>query len=84
MDKTIWWLAPGIRALVSFASLLTLAPSENTGRAYAAYGGVYIMASLLWLWIAEGHQPDKWDLTGGALAIIAAAIILLAPRGPAG
>lgn len=80
MDRTSWWLVPGIVALVAFAFLLTLAPSENAGRAYAAYGGVYILASLLWLWIAEGHQPDKWDLTGGALAIVAATIILFAPR----
>src|SRR5690606_14396910 len=60
--------------------LLTLAPSEHAGRAYAAYGGIYISTSLLWLWVAEGQQPDRWDLTGGGLALIAAAIILFAPR----
>lgn len=80
MGKTVLWLVPGCAALVAFAYLLTLAPSTNAGRAYAAYGGVYITASLLWLWIAEGHQPDRWDLAGSGLALAAAAIILFAPR----
>lgn len=74
------WLATGIPALLAFAWLLTLAPSDHAGRAYAAYGGVYIVASLLWLWVFEGQRPDTWDLIGGALALVAAAIILFAPR----
>lgn len=53
---------------------------DLAGRAYAAYGGIYIAASLTWLWIAEGQQPDSWDLIGGALAVVAAAVILFAPR----
>lgn len=75
-----FWLLPGVASLIAFAWLLTLAPSDNAGRAYAAYGGVYIAASLLWLWLAEGHVPDRWDLLGGALAVVAAAVILFAPR----
>ena len=74
------WLVPGVASLIAFAWLLTLAPSEHAGRAYAAYGGIYIVASLLWLWLAEGQVSDRWDLTGGALAVVAAAIILFAPR----
>lgn len=81
MGKSILWLAPGMVALAAFAYLLTLAPSDNAGRAYAAYGGVYIAASVLWLWLAEGHTPDKWDVIGAGLALVAAAIILFAPRG---
>lgn len=75
------WLAAGIPALLLFAWLLTLAPADHAGRAYAAYGGVYIVASLVWLWAAEGTVPDFWDLLGGSLALLAAAIILFAPRG---
>lgn len=74
------WLVPGLAALIAFAWLLTLAPAEQAGRAFAAYGGVYIVASLLWLWLAEGRAPDRWDLLGGGLALVAAAIILFAPR----
>lgn len=79
--QSIWWLVPGVASLVAFAWLLTLVPSGHAGRAYAAYGGIYIVASLFWLWIAEGQRPDMWDVTGGALALVAAAIILFAPRG---
>jgi small multidrug resistance family-3 protein len=78
--KSILWLAPGIASLVLFAYLLTLIPSDYAGRAYAAYGCIYIGASLLWLWLAEGHRPDRWDLVGGAIALLAVGIILFAPR----
>lgn len=77
---SIWWLIPGIASLIAFAWLLTLAPSDHAGRAYAAYGGIYIVASLLWLWVAESRRPDVWDLAGGSLALVAAAVILFAPR----
>lgn len=75
------WLAAGLPSLIAFAWLLTLAPTEHAGRAYAAYGGIYIAASLIWLWLVEGTTPDVWDLTGGGLALLAAAVILFAPRG---
>ncbi len=77
---SILWLAPGVVSLVAFAWLLTLAPTDYAGRAYAAYGGIYILASLVWLWLVEGRRPDMWDFAGGGLAFVAAAIILFAPR----
>jgi len=80
LGQSALWLVPGIGALIAFAYLLTHAPSDFAGRAYAAYGGVYIAASLLWLWLVERRQPDIWDLGGGGLALAAAAVILLAPR----
>lgn len=79
--QALVWLVPGIFALVAFAWLLTLVPSAYAGRAYAAYGGIYIVASLVWLWLVEGRTPDRWDIAGGALAIAAAMIILFVPRG---
>lgn len=75
-----FWLVPGLVSLGVFAWLLTLAPSEFAGRSYAAYGGVYIVASLGWLWAIEKQRPDTWDLTGAAICIVGAAIILFAPR----
>ena len=80
LDKSPWWLAPGIAALILFAYLLTLVEAEHAGRAYAAYGGVYIAASLLWLWIIEDAKPDRWDLIGAAFCLIGAGIILFGPR----
>ena len=80
LGKSIWWLLPGAVSLMAFAALLTLAQSDAAGRAYAAYGGIYIAASLLWLWLVERQQPDRWDLAGAAICILGAAVILFAPR----
>ncbi len=80
LDKPVWWLAPGLAALALFSYLLTLADSPFAGRAYAAYGGVYIASSLVWLWLIEGARPDRWDLAGAALCLIGAAVIIGAPR----
>ena len=75
------WLLPGMASLAVFAWLLALSPSDQAGRAYAVYGGVYIASSLLWLWIIEGQRPDQWDVTGAAVCLAGAAIILWMPRG---
>ncbi|TGV66404.1 hypothetical protein EN801_044740, partial [Mesorhizobium sp. M00.F.Ca.ET.158.01.1.1] len=64
-----------------FAWLLALVDTNAAGRAYAAYGGIYIVASLAWLWLVEGVRPDRWDLGGAALCVAGASIILLVPRG---
>ncbi len=82
LDKSIWWLVPGMAALALFAWLLTLADVQAAGRAYAAYGGVYVAASVLWLWIVEGVGPDRWDLIGACVVLIGAGIILFAPHAP--
>lgn len=74
------WLVPGIISLAIFAWALTLAPSDFAGRAYAAYGGVYVAASLVWLWAVEGVRPDGWDLAGGVVVLVGASLILFAPR----
>lgn len=80
LGKTVWWLVPGLAALALFAWLLTLVESSHAGRAYAAYGGVYIAASLAWLWTMEGVRPDRWDLIGAGVCLLGATIILAAPR----
>ncbi|MER9489347.1 YnfA family protein [Mesorhizobium sp. M0220] len=80
LDKSPLWLAPGLVSLVLFAWLLALVDTSAAGRAYAAYGGIYIAASLVWLWLAEGVHPDSWDLAGATMCIIGASVIVLAPR----
>lgn len=67
-------------SLALFAWLLTLADAEHAGRAYAAYGGIYITASILWLWLIEGAKPDRWDLMGASICLAGAALILFGPR----
>jgi small multidrug resistance family-3 protein len=82
LGRSGWWTVPGAASLLLFAFLLTLVDSSQAGRAYAAYGGVYIVASLTWMWLAEGLRPDRWDLTGAAICLLGAAVIVAGPRGP--
>jgi small multidrug resistance family-3 protein len=81
MARPVWWLAPGMVSLALFAWLLTLVPSDAAGRTFAAYGGVYIVASLIWLWLVENRVPDRWDVSGALVCLCGTAIILFAPRG---
>ena len=80
LDRTTWWLLPGLTALAGFATLLAAAGGSNAGRSYAAYGGIYVAASLGWLWGVEGVRPDRWDLLGASIVLAGAATILLGPR----
>lgn len=81
LGKSPLWLAPGMVSLALFAWILTRIPAEAAGRAFAAYGGIYILMSLVWMWLAEGQRPDRWDLGGAAICLIGSALILLQNRG---
>ncbi|MFD2238747.1 YnfA family protein [Aureimonas populi] len=80
LGKSALWLVPGMACLIAFAVLLAQVEASHAGRAYAAYGGIYILASILWLWVAEGARPDRFDLIGMAICLTGAAVILWAPR----
>mgnify|MGYP003712919843 FL=1 len=73
-------MLPGVASLVLFAFLLTRIDSLFAGRAFAAYGGIYIAASLAWLWAVEGARPDRWDAAGALICLMGAAVILFGPR----
>ena len=79
LGKSPWWVAPGMVSLAIFAWLLTLVDTPAAGRAFAAYGGVYIAASLIWLWSVEGARPDRWDVIGAAICLAGAGLILMGP-----
>jgi len=80
LDRSAWWIAPGLLSLALFALILTRVEAAFAGRAYAAYGGVYIVASLLWLALIEKTRPMLSDWLGAALCLAGAFIILLGPR----
>lgn len=80
LDRSPLWLVPGLAALALFAALLARVETEAAGRAFAANGGVYIAASLGWLWAVEGLRPDRWDPAGAALRLAGAMVIVPAPR----
>ena len=80
MQKSVLWTIPGLVLLVVFALALTRIDVDHAGRAYAAYGGIYILSALLWLWAVENTRPDHWDVLGAAICLIGASVILFGPR----
>ena len=82
LNKSPLWTVPGIASLIRFAYLLTLTDSSLAGRTYAAYGAIYIAASIMWLWLVERQTPDRWDLGGLAICVVGAGVILLGRKLP--
>lgn len=80
LGKSPLWTAPGVVSLVIFALALTRIDAAAAGRAYAAYGGIYILSSMLWLWLVEKTHPDQWDMIGAGICLAGAAVILYGPR----
>ncbi|CZE46224.1 YnfA family protein [Campylobacter geochelonis] len=74
--KNPLWLGVGVISLVIFAYILTKVESEFASRAYAAYGGIYIISSLLWLVFIEKQAITKYDFLGAFLSILGASIII--------
>ncbi len=79
LGRTSWWLAVGVASLTLFAWLLTKVESDAAGRAFAAYGGIYIVMSLLWMATVDGVRPDRWDVAGALLCFIGAGLIIVGP-----
>jgi len=80
MQRTPLWIIPGVFALAGFALALTRIESAYAGRAYAAYGGIYILSSLIWLRVVENTRLDWWDVLGATICMAGAAIILFGPH----
>lgn len=76
--RSIALLGGAALALAVFAWLLSFHPSA--GRAYAAYGGVYVAMAVAWGWLIERVQPDRWDITGALVALVGMGIIVFGPR----
>src|SRR5918992_2453914 len=76
LGRPAWTLGLGVVSLVLFAYALTRVDAAFAGRAYAAYGGIYIAASLVWLRVIEGVRPDRWDLIGATVAVVGALVII--------
>jgi len=74
----LWILAPAAISLTLFVWLLTLHPLA-AGRVYAAYGGIYVVTALAWLWLVQGLQPTIWDVISASVAILGMTIIMFSP-----
>ena len=80
LHKPAWVILPGFVSLSAFAYFLTRIDSDFAGRAYAAYGSIYIAASFAWLWLVENQMPDRWDSVGVVICLIRGGVILFGPR----
>lgn len=78
--KSVWFGAAGAIILVLYGIVPTLQPA-NFGRVYAAYGGIFIVLSILWGWKVDKTAPDTYDLIGGLVALLGVFIIMYWPRG---
>ena len=74
-----WLLIPAIASLCLFVWLLTLHPAAS-GRVYAAYGGVYVATSLVWLRVVDDIKPTTWDWLGVGVVLLGVSIIVLGWR----
>jgi small multidrug resistance family-3 protein len=79
LGRTALWLAPGMASLALFA--WGAHPRGRPLRRARLYGGIYILASLIWMWAIEGVRPDRWEALGAAICITGAMVILFGPRG---
>ena len=78
--KSIWLAVVGVVILGLYGAVPTLQPT-NFGRAYAAYGGVFVALSILWGWLVDCISPDRFDLLGGCIVLLGVSVMMYAPRG---
>ncbi len=78
-SSALYWLG-GVAVLAGFGLVLAQVADSLPGRSYAVYGGIYIGGALLWMIFVDRHKPDTWDVTGVAVSLVGAMIILFGPR----
>jgi small multidrug resistance family-3 protein len=76
--RGIAFVALGAMALAAYGMLAALQPSQEFGRVLAAYGGVFIVGSLLWGVAFDGFQPDRADILGALVCLTGVGIIMYA------
>ncbi|MBW3639028.1 MAG: YnfA family protein [Actinobacteria bacterium] len=78
--RGLLWIGAGVMALGVYGLLATLQPDAQFGRILAAYGGVFVVGSLLWGRVVDGFQPDRYDIVGAAICLVGVGVIMYAPR----
>ena len=78
--KSSWFALAGAVTLIIYGIVPTFQPA-HFGRVYAAYGGIFVVLSILWGWKIDHIRPDRFDLIGGLFCLIGVCIIMYWPRG---
>ncbi len=78
--KPVGYAILGAVILVLYGIIPTFQPA-HFGRVYAAYGGMFIVLSLLWGWSMDGIRPDRFDAIGAVISLAGMAVIMYTPRG---
>ncbi len=74
------FVGAGLVALGAYGFVATFQPSNEFGRVLAAYGGVFVVGSLVWGAVADGFRPDRWDIAGAAVCLAGVGLIMFGPR----
>ena len=77
--KGFTWGLLGAAVLILYGIVPTF-QTAHFGRVYAAYGGFFIILSLLWGWVLDSNAPDFFDLTGAGISLLGVSIIMYWPR----
>ena len=78
--KSFTYAIFGAVILFLYGVIPTFQPENNFGRVYAAYGGIFIVLSIIWGWQVDGINPDKYDILGGTIALVGVLVIMYFPR----
>jgi small multidrug resistance family-3 protein len=81
-QRGLLWIAGGVLSLALYGFVATLQSNMSFGRVLAAYGGVFIVGSLLWGVVFDGFRPNRWVVIGAAICLVGVAVIVLAPDQP--
>ena len=79
-QRGLAWVGAGVVALGLYGFVATLQPDAHFGRILAAYGGVFVAGSRAWGMAFDGFRPDRYDLAGALISLLAVAVIMYAPR----
>ncbi|WP_191562768.1 YnfA family protein [Metabacillus idriensis] len=78
--KPVYWGIFGGLSLAIYGVIAALQTFPSFGRVYAAYGGIFIVLSVLWGWGVDKKAPDLFDMLGAGICIIGVSVMLFAPR----
>ncbi|MFC0505365.1 YnfA family protein [Micromonospora costi] len=79
-NRGLLWIAAGVIALGIYGFVATFQPDANFGRILAAYGGIFVVGSLVWGMVVDKFRPDRYDVVGAAICLVGVAVIMYAPR----